>query len=488
MEGNGLVPVSKKAIVSDHQYKPCQHLSLKILREGLTPATATAQLALLKITIATQQALLDGLTRARDDDGIIDFDYCVDTSDKVRNEALLALHQLFQRKLEEEMQKKRSVPFGPTPDPEASTSSPPHQQAVAQRQPQLLASSEAEEGQPNLPPPKIKKSRTFVQVVFRRKSNDRRSSFPSTSVIPESNKSIAPSPKLSREVTKQSVNRKNTTSSICSDATWSSSSSDSSVGGSGFPDGCNPSVSAITAASRHDTALSTMSSMSGTTVISAVSSTSNMSLSPITKYGACCKYAYELREGNIKKGLMLQLDGFYVGQAFYGCASSKCGFRAPVTQDKNGYKMDTRVSTSVEGIQFRWLFLAKSHVQQPESGSPAYRCLVCVLSKDDSAIYHGKNTLFAHLADHQGARLGNVSIAGRLIFNNYGPRSSDDANFDVKFPEVKPIEPPLPDQGIAVVVAATPPLNAHSLARSIPAKGSSMVAYTYEPDDNPWVS
>lgn len=51
---------------------------------------------------------MDGLTQARDDDGIIDFDYCVDTSDKGRNDALLALHQLFQRKLDEEMERKRS--------------------------------------------------------------------------------------------------------------------------------------------------------------------------------------------------------------------------------------------------------------------------------------------------------------------------------------------------------------------------------------------
>jgi hypothetical protein len=213
-----------------------------------------------------------------------------------------------------------------------------------------------------------------------------------------------------------------------------------------------------------------------------------MSISPITKYGACCKYAYELREGNIKKGLMLQMAGFYGGHAFYGCASTKCEFQCPAAQDKRVYKIDTRVFTSPEGIKYRWLFLAKSHVQQPDSRFPSFRCLVCVLLKDDSAVYHGKEALFAHLADHQGAFLGDTLIGGQLAFDNHGATSGEDAEFDVKFPEMAPIEPQVQDQGVAVVVSATLPLNAHHFTPNIQAKAPSMAAYPYEPDDNPWVN
>lgn len=185
---------------------------------------------------------------------------------------------------------------------------------------------------------------------------------------------------------------------------------------------------------------------------------------------------------------MLQLAGFYGGHAFYSCPSTKCEFQGPAAQDKKGYKIDTRVSTSPEGIKYRWLFLAKSHVQQPDSRFPSFRCLVCVLLKDDSAVYHGKAALFAHLADHQGTFLGDMLIGGPLAFDNHGAKSGQDVEFDVKFPDMAPIEPQVQDQGVAVVVSATLPLNAHYPTPNIPAKAPSMAAYPYEPDDNPWVN
>jgi len=215
-----------------------------------------------------------------------------------------------------------------------------------------------------------------------------------------------------------------------------------------------------------------------------------MSITPITKYGACCKYAYEIREGNVKKGLMLQLAGFYGGHAFYSCASTKCAYQSPATQDKKGFKMDSRVFNTPEGIKYRPLFLAKSHVQQKDPRFSSFRCLFCILSKDDSSIYEGKESLFTHLADHQGAFLGDTLIDGQLIFDNHGAKLGYDSDFDVWFPEMEPIEqpPPVQEQGVAVVVSATLPLDAHHFTPNLPAKTPSLAVYPHDPDYNPWAS
>lgn len=475
----------------DSEYQTQHHHHITTTVTNITNLLATAQLALYKITIATQQALLDGLTQARDDDGIIDFDYCIDTSDKGRNEALLALHQLFQRKLEEEMERKRSNPSRPSPAPasvpapEPYTSPPSYQHAALQKEVESPASAQKEEEQPPSPLPKIKKSRTFGQSVFRRKSSNNQDNSQSKKDATGSDKLAQMSPTLSQQEIKPSLNRRNTTTSMLSNATWSSTSTDSTVGRPRSIERSNTSASSITMVSRRDTTFSTMSGMSS---MSAMSAMSNMSISPITKYGACCKYAYELREGNIKKGLMLQLAGFYGGHAFYSCASTKCQYQSPAAQDKKGYKMDNRVFNTPEGIKYRWLFLAKSHAQQKDPRFPSFRCLVCILSKDDSAFYDGKESLFAHLADHQGAFLGDTLIGGQLIFDNHGAKLGQDSDFDVRFPELAPIEPPVQEQGVAVVVSATLPLDTHRLAPNLPTKTPSVAAYPYESDDNPWIN
>lgn len=185
---------------------------------------------------------------------------------------------------------------------------------------------------------------------------------------------------------------------------------------------------------------------------------------------------------------MLQLAGFYGGHAFYGCASTKCQFQCPAMEDKRGFKMDTRVFNTPGGIKYRWLFLAKSHVPQKDSRFPAFRCLVCILLKDDSAVYQSRDALFAHLADHQGAFLGDTLIEGQLSFDNQGARSSGDLDFDVRFPDTAPIEPPREEQGVAVVVSATLPLDAHHYSQSMPVKTPAVNAYPHEPDYNPWAT
>ncbi|RVX67352.1 hypothetical protein B0A52_09133 [Exophiala mesophila] len=468
----------------------------------LTSFTAIAQMALMRVTIATQQALLAGLTQARDDDGIIDFDDCIDTSDQGRNEALLALHALFQRKLEEDMQRKKLVTeqaqrAGESPK---DLKPPPYQpQAIPSDSRRLPTSTHPTEPTPAANSnTRIKKSKTFSEVLFRRKSSNESPPKPTSTSLASKGLTQQISPQQSQQeiVHVNPVTRCNTTNSTTSNATWSSGSSGTSDVTLGRPTSMgrpNSIASSVGSPTRRDTAMSTISSMSsisGMTAISAVSSMSSLSTAThIAKYGGCCKYAYELREGKVKKALMLQVQGFYgTGGGRFVCYSNKCEFSGPALKDKGGYKMFDKALTARCGLRYHWLFLAKSHVQQLDSRYTSYRCLPCLLSREDSVIYHDEGELFEHLVEHQGTYLGNTKLEGRLKFTNHGAFACADSDSDIEYPEPIPAAPvESSEKEIAVVVSATV-----AAGRSKPEESRTpppRTAYTYDeqPDDNPWL-
>jgi len=94
--------------------------------------------------------------------------------------------------------------------------------------------------------------------------------------------------------------------------------------------------------------------------------------------------------------------------------------------------IDERVYTC-KGIEFRWLFLAKSHVQKPTKTDEAkFSCLVCVLSGDTSSVFKGHTLLFDHIRGHQSAQLGATVLEGPLSFSNEGVKV-DPVSFDINF-------------------------------------------------------
>lgn len=474
----------------------------EFMQPKLTCFTAIAQMALMRVTIATQQALLAGLTQAREDDGIIDFDDCIDTSDKGRNEALLALHALFQRKLEEDMQRKKVVAEQtqrPADIPKDSKPPPYQPEATPSDSSRPPASTNPTKPDPatnsNTNP---KKSKTFSEVFRRKTSSENPPKQPSTNFASNGlTQQAAPRHSQQEIAHPNTVTRRNTNNSITSDATWSSGSSGTSDATLGRPRSIgrpNSIASSVGSPDRRNTTMSTissMSSMSGMTAVSAVSSMSSMSTSPhIAKYGGCCKYAYELRDGNVKKALMLQVMGHYgAGGGSFVCSSSKCEFSGPALKERWGYKMHDKVLIAPRrGLRYHWLFLAKSHVQQLDSRYASYRCLPCLLSKEDSVLYHDEAEFFEHLAEHQGTYLGNTILEGRLKFTNHGAVACADSDFDLEYPEPTPVASVgTSDKEIAVVVSANVPSE-----RSKPEEGRvppPRTAYTYDeqPDDNPWL-
>lgn len=185
---------------------------------------------------------------------------------------------------------------------------------------------------------------------------------------------------------------------------------------------------------------------------------------------------------------MLQMVGHYGGGGgVYVCYSVKCKFSGPALYDRKVYRINDKIYTSPEGIRYRWMFLAKSHVQQPDTRYSSYRCLPCLLSKDDSAIYHDQPSLFDHLADHQGTTSGNTVFDGRLKFTNNGAEPCYDNDYDLEFPEPVPAPPEEPmDKEIAVVVSATVPLERSKHEEARPPPSRDLYAYDEQPDDNPW--
>jgi hypothetical protein len=161
----------------------------------------------------------------------------------------------------------------------------------------------------------------------------------------------------------------------------------------------------------------------------------------ITKYGGSCKYAHYIRDNGSSGGLMRQSVGLGVHHEniVYACKSSKCKFQGKAMRTKSGYQIDDTVRPH-EGLQYRWIFLAKSHVsQEPSSKTPSYICLMCTMLNKNSEIYEGHTELFSHIMGHREHVLGDVSLKGPLAFSNGGVKV--DVNFDINLLE-KPATSP----------------------------------------------
>ncbi|KIW41233.1 uncharacterized protein PV06_06807 [Exophiala oligosperma] len=453
-----------------------------------------AIIALLKITVDTQNALLEGLAQARVDDSVIDFEECIDASAQSRLNAVIELQSLERRMLAQEIERKRNVLLlqqqeSAPPTARATASavvSDPRsslQQPIAAQQPEQPPSSPSQQ--------KNKKSHTFGRILRRKETDPQvsRSSEVTTS-------SVSPVPDTSPRSSSQpeaQFQLQDTAISNSSTAIWSSPSSRSSVGTFDLalqhtrpPVHLNNEREHVSTVSRQSTSLSTFSAVTN------LSTASNVY--PITNFGGCCKYAYDLRQGSTKKALCRILFGTYHTEVAYKCASIKCSFTSRAIKRNNGYQIDDRVRQFAEGVRYRWLFLAKSHVQQHrDQEQPTFRCLICTLLGDDSGMFEGIRSLLAHVADHQGAILGGSQLQGPIIFSNHGAAPASENDFDISLtqPTSTTIAAEPLRHGAAIVVAASVPMNRSVESAMLLKEIASTTTYeTYDDDDdeNPWVT
>jgi len=267
----------------------------------------TTQLVLAKITIDIQKALLDGLTEARDDDSIIDFDACIDSSDNGRVDALIALLLLFWSKLEgaierkrnalakeEQTQPQRSTSLAPAAQSQSRTPLPPTAVPQPQRTPP-----------PTSPLPNIK---TRLPNVLRRKKSDQGSQKRfKEEIIPLTHK-LETSPQASHHNISLRRRRRNTGGLTGCSGAWLSTESENSTAASDFaPPGSI--------------------GRSNSSPLPFEAPLAALTLSSITQLGRCCKNASAIMEGLVDEALIRTPIGG--NMAYNRCASPECKFAGP---------------------------------------------------------------------------------------------------------------------------------------------------------------
>lgn len=167
---------------------------------------------------------------------------------------------------------------------------------------------------------------------------------------------------------------------------------------------------------------------------------SNMSLSPKdllpcegNAYAGFCKGAWRLQIGDKKKAMdeRQRPGGMYSANRYWQC--SKCRFEGRmIIRDKKIKDYDTRVFTT-EGIQFRWEFLFKSHVESredtPDPLQANFGCIFCCAEGQGTPTFGGIKSFMAHLQEHRD-RLPSGEVLYRMNCL-VGRRAEPEENFDI---------------------------------------------------------
>ena len=139
----------------------------------------------------------------------------------------------------------------------------------------------------------------------------------------------------------------------------------------------------------------------------------NMTINPkellpgeANKFAGFCKGAWRLQIGDTKKAIeeRQRPGGMYSANGYWQC--KKCTFQGRMVTDekkKKGY--DRRVLVFSEGIQFRWQFLFKSHVEtkdlSPDPSRATFGCVFCCAEGRGTPTFGGVQTFMNHLQEHR---------------------------------------------------------------------------------------
>ncbi|KAL9107175.1 MAG: hypothetical protein Q9227_007875 [Pyrenula ochraceoflavens] len=166
-------------------------------------------------------------------------------------------------------------------------------------------------------------------------------------------------------------------------------------------------------------------------------------------YAGFCKGAWKLQIGQTKKAMTLEFRpmGMYGTAPFWRC--SKCSFEgaAEKAPSKAATTFDRKIR-NCRGIPYRWVFLAKSHVNiktggkgvKLPMGDGTYGCIFCCAEGggQPTPVFGNVTAFFEHLQIHRvqppGSELADRTrcIVGRV--------ASPDEDFDINLP-------PMEDEG-----------------------------------------
>jgi len=129
--------------------------------------------------------------------------------------------------------------------------------------------------------------------------------------------------------------------------------------------------------------------------------------SEMNKFAGFCKGAWRQQIGDRKRAMeeRVRPGGMYNAAKFWQCKQCKFeGRLVPLDNKKNGY--DTRVFKLVQGIQFRWEFMFKSHIRlnEPVNGDPTkatFGCIFCCSEAGGTPQFEGIANFMQHLVVHR---------------------------------------------------------------------------------------
>lgn len=151
------------------------------------------------------------------------------------------------------------------------------------------------------------------------------------------------------------------------------------------------------------------------------------------KYAGFCKGAWRLQIGDKKKAMdeRQRPGGIFSDNRYWQC--SKCKFEGRmVIRDKKTKCYDARVYTT-EGVQFRWEFLFKSHVESredtPDPLQANFGCIFCCAEGRETPTFGGIHSFMTHLQEHRD-RLPSGEVLYRMNCL-VGRRAGPEENFDI---------------------------------------------------------
>ena len=155
--------------------------------------------------------------------------------------------------------------------------------------------------------------------------------------------------------------------------------------------------------------------------------------SETNKYAGFCKGAWKAQIGDRKKAMdeRQRPAGMHNAARYWQC--SKCKFEGRLVMlDKKTKAVDKRVLTA-EGVQFRWDFLFKSHVETKDATSDflksTFGCMFCTAEGRGTPTFGGAQMLMAHLQEHRD-RLPTGEVLYRMNCL-VGPKASLGDDFDI---------------------------------------------------------
>ena len=132
----------------------------------------------------------------------------------------------------------------------------------------------------------------------------------------------------------------------------------------------------------------------------------NLLPSEINEYAGFCKGAWRQQIGDRKRAIeeRLRPGGMYNSAKYYQCKQCKfAGRLIPIDKKTNGF--DMRVFKLVQGIQFRWEFMFKSHIRVKEVCSEptkaTFGCIFCCAEGKGTPLFGGIQTFMNHLLVHR---------------------------------------------------------------------------------------